>query len=119
MSTSRQFELSASAGATFTTQAVKIEHTTRFSTIMAFTGGGTPVGTLVVQGSNNAFDEDGTETELATATWADIAGSSQSVTNDGTFSYNASDAAYRAFRVKYTRTSGTATVTIFGNIKGT
>jgi hypothetical protein len=119
MSTSRQFTQTANAGATFVTAAVRIEHTTRFSVVGLIAGGGTPVGTIVVQGSNNAFMESGTEVENPNATWGEIAGSSKSITNDGVFVYNTSDAAFRAYRLSYTRTSGTGTVTLFSNIKGT
>lgn len=119
--------ISLSLGATGATGAINIEHQTRFSVIVAITGASSLNGVLTIEGSNDAFDPDnvrasassGTPTENTSATWATIAGSSQTITADGTYAYNTSDAAYTAFRLKWTRTGGTATAAGYSVVKGT
>lgn len=90
-------------------------------------GSEAPSGALTVEASNNAFDSDnvrsssstGVLTENTSATWSTVAGSSQTITADGTYAYNTSDAAYTAFRLKWTRTEGNGSLSGYAVIKGT
>lgn len=105
-----------SLGATGNTGAFDISFLNGYAIVVSWPATGTPVGTLKLQGSNDAWDEDsripGSETEESGATWVDIAGSSTPLSGAaGTFSWNAADQNYQAVRVAYVRTSGTGTVT--------
>lgn len=83
-------------------------------------GSEAPSGTLTVEASNDAFRDDyQMDTEQSAAIWAEVAGSSQTVSGAGVYAYNASDCAYRAFRLKFTRTEGNGTATVHVNVKGT
>lgn len=76
------------------------------------------VGTLKLQASNNAFADNVNNNEASDAVWVDIPGSSQSVSGTGNFMWNVESAYYRAFRVVWTRTSGTGTFDIQIYAKG-
>lgn len=110
-----------SLAATVNGPAQHIEHMVGYSITAAVTGtAGSAVGTLKIQASNDAFDDNvGAGTyEKSTATWVDIPGSSQAVSDDGTFIWNVDAAFYGACRVVYTRTSGTGTMEVYFTAKG-
>ncbi len=108
----------ASFGATYTGAAFGLEDLDGYSVCASWVGGGSPVGILKLQACNNAFANNTGLQEDPNAVWVDITGSAYNVTTDGTYFYNVSDAYYKAFRIVYTRTSGTATATLYLNAKG-
>lgn len=67
---------------------------------------GAPVGTLVVQASN-----DGTN-------WSDIAGASASISAAGNGMFNFITTAYSYIKVVYTKGSGTGALSVIANGKG-
>ncbi len=109
-----------SFGATYNGVAMGLDNMDGYSVCIAWGTGGSPVGVLKLQASNNAFVENGNLNllENSSATWVDISGSSNNVTTDGNYFWNVSDVFYRAFRIVYTRTSGTANATAFIFTKG-
>lgn len=72
----------------------------------------TLAGTLKIQASNNAFADNVNNNEAADAVWVDVSGSSQNVSGSGNFLWNVADAEYRAFRLVWTKTTGTGTFDI-------
>ncbi len=75
-------------------------------------------GTLKIQVSNNAFLDNVNNNLDPNAVWDDLPGSTNTITTNGTVSYNVSDVQYGAFRLVYTRTAGTADFTVYVRAKG-
>lgn len=69
---------------------------------------GSPVGTLKLQAANN----------LASPTWVDIADSSQAISAAGSFVWNINYVGFTTFRLVYTFTSGTGTLSALVCAKG-
>lgn len=67
---------------------------------------GSPVGTLILQISND------------NVTFSDYTGSSTAVSGAGDFMWNLLDIGYQWIRVKYTRVSGTGSLTVTLSYKG-
>lgn len=88
-----------SVGASFTSGNITAKLLDRFSVHCTISGGGSPVGTLLLQYSN-----DGTN-------WADDTDSQVAISADGDTLFNVSDVGFVYARVKYTRTSGTGSMT--------
>lgn len=113
MRTSKK-NITADLSASVNGGAIAIDWLNGYSLVVSWTG--TPTGTLKLQGSNDAWDEDSQPTqpefERSAATWVDIAGSS-TVTGGaaGSFSWNAADQNYQAVRLVYVRTGGTGSLT--------
>jgi hypothetical protein len=73
---------------------------------LVIAGGGSPVGTLKLQFSNDPNTPLGGGTPTH---WSDIASATVAVTADGTFGISKIDLAYQWIRAVYTNTSGTGT----------
>ena len=106
--------LTVDLSATGNSLPVEIMFLNGYSIVASWTG--TPTGTLTLEGSNNAWNEDALIPSQAnastSATWVAINGSSTSLTGAaGSYMWNASDQNFQAVRVKYTRTNGTGTLT--------
>lgn len=78
---------------------------------------GSPVGTLVLQGSCDA-PQTPNGIGVAPTTWVDLGGTSYSVTAAGNVLYNMSEPFYNWVRLVYTRTSGSGALTATFNAKG-
>lgn len=89
-----------------------------YSICASWAGGGSPVGVLKLQACNNPFTNNVNQTPDPAAVWVDITGSSYSVSADGNTFWNVTDVYYRAFRIVYTKTSGTATGSVYIFAKG-
>lgn len=66
---------------------------------------GSPVGTMIVQVSVNGSD------------WETLTDSSVAISAAGSQMYNVEKAAYSMARIKYTKTSGSGTMTIYADAK--
>lgn len=74
--------------------------------------GGSPAGTILIQVSNDAHDP---------AVWSDLTApvdSTKTISGASINTWNVSNQFARWFRLKYTRSSGSSTVTIRANLKG-
>lgn len=101
----------------YTGAAMGTENMEGYSICIAWTGTA-PTGVLKLQACNNPFTNNVGLQEDPNAVWVDITGSSYNVTTSGNYFYNVSDVYYRAFRLVYTRTSGTGTGTAYIFAKG-
>lgn len=103
-----------SLAATGSTAAMKVDWAHGFSVQATWTGT-LPVGDFTIEGSNDAFIPDNVGNSLfetSSATWTTVTGSTFAAGGAAGSSFrNVSDVEYAAFRVKYTRTSGTGTAT--------
>lgn len=107
----------ASFGASFSGDALGLENFEGYSVVASWTGTG--AGTLALQACNNPFTDNVYLIPDPNAVWADIPGSATTVTSgSGSQTWNVSDVYYRAFRVTWTRTSGTGTYTAYIFAKG-
>ncbi len=82
---------------------------------------GSPVGTLILEGSDDASFPQDANFQFAAFTptnWTTLAGSTVNVFGPDAILYNFSDAYYKYVRVTYTPTSGSGTCQIVGNTKG-
>jgi len=107
-----------SLGATFNSAPIHLENLEGYSICLVWAGGGSPVGSLKLQASNNAFLNNVNNNVNPDATWVDITGSTYAVSADGTYFWNVADCYYNSVRYVYTRTSGTATGSGFIWAKG-
>lgn len=77
------------------------------------------VGTIKLQASNNAIPDNPTGVENPNATWEDISGATEVLASaNATMLINVADVYYNAFRIVYTRSSGTGTATFYIWAKG-
>lgn len=91
----------ANLSASFNSDKGNVTNARGYSIQAVWTGGGSPVGTMSLQAST-----DGTN-------WSDISTSTLSVSgNSGNNIFNVKDVYYNFVRLVYTRTSGTANVSI-------
>lgn len=81
---------------------------------------GSPVGTFVVQVSNDIVKIDPSVANQAAnvVNWIDYSGSSLAISAAGSNMWNLTDMGYRWVRLKYTKTSGTGAVTAIFTAKG-
>lgn len=105
----------ADASVTVTTAPLLLAYAFGYAIQASFTG--SPVGTLVLQGSNDAVPN-AQFTASPPTNWTAITGSSTSVSSSGLFLFNAGDVYYNWIRAVYTPSSGTGTLTVVGNAKG-
>ena len=106
---------SLSMGASFDGAAMGIEFVNGYSICTSWDGG---VGTLKVQACNNPFTDNVNMTPDPDAIWVDIPGSSVAVSGAGTQFFNVADANYSAYRLVWTRSSGSGTIEVKHLIKG-
>jgi hypothetical protein len=109
---------SLSLGATFNGAAMGIEFVNGYSICASWTDGGGLAGTLKLQASNNPFTDNVNMTPAADAVWVDVTGSSIAVSGAGSQFWNVADANYSAYRIVWTRTAGSGTLTAYHLIKG-
>jgi len=98
--------------------AVGIEFVAGYSVAASWTDTGSLAGTLTLQACNNPFTDNVNMTPDPNALWVDITGSAIAVSGVGTQFWNVDAANYSAYRVKWTRTTGTGTLTAYNLIKG-
>jgi hypothetical protein len=80
---------------------------------------GAPVGTLKLQGSNDAPPDANFQfASFSPTNWTDITGSSAAVAAAGNVLFNGTGTYYRYVRAVYTFTSGTGSLSVVGNTKG-
>ena len=105
------------ASTSFVTKAIHLNNMYLASAEVAFVGG-TPDGYLVVQVSNSHRSD---HPDPLNGNWSDVTeprDTTVHITGATVKFYNLSNLAGRWFRIKYTRTSGSSTVTIYGFVKG-
>ncbi len=110
-----QRTITVDLSATGVSVAQAVDNIEGYSICASWDGG---VGTLELEASNNAFLDNVNNNENPSATWVTITGSSVAISGAGTQFWNVSDVYYRAFRIKYTSTSGTGTLTAYVFCKG-
>lgn len=104
---------SGSMGATVSSNGIDIGRYSSASFQAVWSGGGSPVGTFTLEVSNDDVQPSSSGDEAANVTnWTTYGNSSIAISGDGDLGYNLDGIGYRWARVKYTRTSGTATVNI-------
>src|SRR5271165_5923172 len=82
---------------------------------------GSPVGTLILEGSNDVPTPQDANFNLASfvpTNWTTIASSTIAISGPDAILYNFSGAFYRYVRATYTPISGSGALTIVGNTKG-
>ena len=100
-----------SIGASFSSDKLAVGSFEGIAIDARWSGGGTPIGTLKVQVSN-----DPESTADASIVWTDYTGSSLSVSgNSGSIMYDIAPHNFNLIRVVYTRTSGSASMDIIVN----
>lgn len=109
------------SNATLYTAPVRIENMTLYSVTLTTTGGGSPTGTFKVQvsSSQTQLGTDGFPLEGAVAmVWVDLASATAAFTTDASKHINVTDSPHLWFRIVWTKTSGTGTVTGIWSGKG-
>lgn len=101
-----------SLGASVNSSAYRIENFTHVALQAVITGASSLNGAFKLQGSCDNPDAS------APTNWSDITSSSATVTADGDVLWNIVDPSYNWIRVVYTRTGGSATVSVRVNAKG-
>lgn len=101
-----QIATNESMGANVTSSSFTVQHTPIVCIQAVWSAGGTPVGTLQLQGSVNGTDFFNVGSTVA------VSG------NTGTAQVTDANAGYLFARLLYTRTSGTATLNAYAEAKG-
>lgn len=82
---------------------------------------GSPVGTLTLEVSNDIVYQipgGGANLAAGVTTWTTYTGSSQAISAAGDFTYILADSNFRFLRLKYTKSSGTGSITATFSGKG-
>ncbi len=98
-------DAAASVGADATGSAVRVDKTKQFCIACVISGGGSPVGALKVQASLD------TASPPASTSWFDVDGTEKAVAADGAYGLDVYAVNYIWARSKFTRTSGTGSMT--------
>jgi len=101
--------------------AMRITYIDGYSVVVAITRAtGTLAGDFTLQLSNDAFLDNVNNNANSAATWVTVSSSSQAVSTTTTASiyWNIPDANYDAYRIVWTRTSGTGSYTAYHLAKG-
>ena len=93
-----------SMGSDVTSSSENTNNIRSFSIHVFWSGGGTPIGSLILQASNDGTNFVDVETNSVTG-------------NSGGIMYNVENPSYSYARVKYVRTSGSATMSAVFNSK--
>ncbi len=111
---------SASLAASFNTDGINLISIYAYSVQVSWSGGTAPVGTFTLQGSNDSGDAGSGQAVVQPTNWTTVTGSSQSISGSpGSILYDVTECSYRWFRLVYTATSGSATITdALSNVKG-
>lgn len=104
-----------SMGADVTSSQKFVGNCTQFSAQFVWSGGGSPVGTVYIQASNDPLLL--ADPTSSSATWDNLSNSAVSG-NSGSVTFNVTEAGFIFFRVFYDRTSGTATANCYFSTKG-
>lgn len=96
-------EPSVSFGASVSSDGIRVDNVDRFSIQLVWSGGGSPVGSLKLQVSNDLRDD-----SASVAHWTDLPDTTVAVSDDGDNLWDIAEPTYRWVRVVYTRTSGSA-----------
>ncbi len=120
MKTAQRTDGPTSMAASINGPAFVVEQMLNYSAQVIMTGA--PVGTLQLQGSNDAFEgpvgNQMYQIENPNAHWDTITGSSIAVSTAADVPYDVADVGYRYYRVQYVRTSGTGSMTVKHFAKG-
>jgi hypothetical protein len=95
-----------------TTTAVWLGHIITYAIQIVVSGGTSPTGSFILQGSN-----DNTEVPGNVVNWATVPNATIAITDNGTVFFNVTDAGYKWVRVFYDFTSGTGTAS-YSRING-
>jgi hypothetical protein len=104
----------------FTTDPQNLFSAYAYSIQIVWSGGTSPVGAFVLQGSDDPAESNIVLRDNAPVNWTNITSSSQNISGTpGSILYDVTECSYRWVRVVYTAVSGSATVTSgYVNIKG-
>jgi len=112
-------DLAISMNSSFNGAAIHLEHMEGFSVAATWTETSSPLaGTLKLQASNNAFLDNVNNDEDPNALWADIPGSSVSVSGSDSFLWNVAGVYYNAARIVWSHSTGHGTFTANIHAKG-
>lgn len=100
------FDSTNMASATCKTNAILLDQIYGLSISLVWTG--SPVGTLTLEASNDIVTAGNTQP----TNWDTITGSTLAITGADHVTYNINGSFYKYIRVKYTKTSGTGTITV-------
>lgn len=90
-------------GATFNSGSLRVADHVLVNIYLKWAGS-TPVGSFKIQVSNDSDD--------TPSNWEDLSGTTVAVTNDGSNMWNINNTGFRWMRIVYTRTSGSATISV-------
>jgi len=102
----------ASMGASLNSNGVDVGSAQNISFQAVWSGGGSPVGTFTLEVSNDDVQRGLTNPSSNVVNWTTYSNSAIPISADGDLGYNLENIGYRWARIKYTRTSGTATLNI-------
>lgn len=100
-----------SMGASQTSSAISIKDSLGYAAQFVWSAGTLPIGTFIVEGTN-----DNVEAPMSNPTYTPVSSSAVSGSS-GDFMLNVERAMYSYVRVRYARTSGTATLTVKVSVK--
>ena len=106
---------------TLTLNSAPLELAYAFGYCLQATYTGAPVGTLILQGSNdvpNPMDANFQYAAFVPTNWTTIANSTVAISGPDAVLINVADVYYRYVRANYVPTSGSGALTIVGNAKG-
>lgn len=109
---------SVSMAASFNGAAMGIEFVDGYSICASWTDAGSLAGSLKLQASNNPFTDNVNMTPASDAVWVDIPGSTIAVSGVGSQFWNVADAKYSGYRIVWTRSGGSGTLSAYHLIKG-
>ena len=122
MKTAKRKDGPTSLAASFNGAAFVTEQMLNYSVQAKWTDGGALSGELKLQASNDAFappaGNEMYQIENPAASWDDVSGSVVTVTGSNVQMYNVTDVSYKAYRIVWTRTAGTGTMTVEHFAKG-
>lgn len=95
-----------------TSDAKWLGHIANYSIQLIVSGGTAPTGSFTLEASNDATDN-----AANVSNWATVSSSSIGITDNGTVFWNVSDCGYKWVRVRYTRSSGSGTIS-YARING-
>lgn len=109
-----------SMAATITSDPFPMKNMTLMAVAVTVSSSSSPVGTIKLQACcDTGVGIDGSMQGITgLSNWVDITSASQAITADGTTLFDLRDVPYRWVRVVYTRSSGSGTMAVHVNAKG-
>lgn len=106
--------------ASFNSDAFEVRMMTKVAIVATVSGSAALNGTLKLQAcvDHGQSTGQGADTVTGLTNWVDIAGSTSTVTADGSTLWNLSEMGFKWVRLAYTRTAGTGTLAIRAHAKG-